>query len=181
MPINIDDLQIVNYCHPNCTPFKNIVRLPEKEAYSLAGKLAMENPETTAFYRFADFINYYDLRMKQDAYLYKMFISLGGKPQEKHPLSFVLQGSEFLNKWFDEGINTKIPLNIIPEEYISFTLGDSGAVFQRTGTVTLYIKERLYDIIRQYKGSIDEFMKEIVERHYYIEVQVWNDDNCIVN
>lgn len=63
--------------------------LPEKEAFSLAHELAVRNPDTTAFYRFADFINYYSLRMSQENCLYEMFISLGGKPKEKHPLSFV--------------------------------------------------------------------------------------------
>ena len=30
--INVDELYIVNYCHPNCVPLKNIVRLPKEEA-----------------------------------------------------------------------------------------------------------------------------------------------------
>lgn len=101
----------------------------------------MDNPNTTSFYRFADFINYYDLRMKQDTYLYELFISMGGNPQESHPLSFVLQGSEYLNKWFDGGTITKIYLMNIPDEFISFTLGDSGSVFQRTGSVTMMNKK----------------------------------------
>ena len=46
---------------------------------------------TTAFYRFADFENYYDLRLRQDEYLYSRFVELGGEPEEKHPLSFVIE------------------------------------------------------------------------------------------
>jgi hypothetical protein len=177
--INIDELYIVNYCHQNCIPLKNIIRLPEEEAFLLAQVLAVSNPNTTAFYRFADFKNYYSLRMSQDNYLYEMFISLGGKPKEKHPLSFVFQGSDFLNNWFDNGTITKLLLKDIPSEFVSFTLGDSGAKFQKTGTVTMYTKEMLYFKIKQYKGTIDEFIKEIVEKHNYIEVQLWNDYYCI--
>lgn len=38
----------------------------------------------------------------------------------------------------------------------------------------MYTKEMLYSKNKQYKGTIDEFIKEIVEKHYYIEVQLWN-------
>ena len=129
--LNFDELYIVNYCHQNCIPLKNIVRLPEREAFSLAHDLAVKNPNTTAFFRFADFKNYYSLRINQDNYLYKMFISLGGKPKEKHPLSFVFQGSDFLNTWFDNGIITKLSLKDISSEFVSFTLGDSGAIYPK--------------------------------------------------
>lgn len=30
--MTIDDLYIVNYCHPGCTPLLNIMRLPKDEA-----------------------------------------------------------------------------------------------------------------------------------------------------
>lgn len=179
--INTDELYIVNYCHPNCMPLKNICRLPEKEAFLLADEMASKNPRTTAFYRFADFENYYSLRIKQDEYLYNMFISLGGKPKEKHPLSFVLQGSEYLNNWFSNGRITKILLNDIPSEYISFTPGDSGAAIEKTKKITMYTKEMLLQIMREYKGTIDDFMKGVVKNYYYIEVQLWNDECCVVH
>lgn len=176
--INIDALYIVNYCHSNCMPLKNILRLPEKEAFSLAYKMAADNADTTAFYRFADFENYYPHRIRQDEYLYNLFISLGGKPTEKHPLSFVLQGSEYLNRWFDNGIITKVLLKRVPSECISFTLGDSGAVFKRTGALTMYTKEMLMNVLREYQGTIDDFMNETVKKHNYIEAQLWKDDCC---
>ena len=79
---NFDELLLVNYCHPDCTPMMNIMRLPKAEAFELARKMAEAHPETTAFYRFADFENYYALREAQDAYLYARFIELGGSPEE---------------------------------------------------------------------------------------------------
>lgn len=174
--INTDELCIINYCHPNCTPLKNLLRLPKVEAFAFAYEMAANNPETTAFYRFADFENYYSLRINQDNYLYDRFTSLGGKPKERHPISFVLQGSEFLNNWFGNGTITTIILKDIPSEYISFTLGDSGANYQRTGSVNMYTKEMLYDYIKEYNGTLDAFMKGVTEKYYYIEVQLWNDD-----
>jgi hypothetical protein len=164
----------------------NICRLPQEEAFSLAYEMAVNNPETTAFYRFADFENYYPRRINTDKYLYELFIALGGNPVEKHPLSFVLQGSEFLDNWFGNGIVNRIKLKNIPSEFISFTLGDSMAVFkkngertlERHGELTMYTKEMLFDIIKKYDGTIDEYMNEIKEKYHYIEVQLWKDDYC---
>ncbi|MDE6293386.1 MAG: hypothetical protein K2L88_02045, partial [Clostridiales bacterium] len=111
--MNVSDLYIVNYCHKSCEPLLNIMRLPKEQAFDLARKMAIDNKDTTAFYRFADFENYYPERLKTDELLYNRFIELGGKPKQQHPLSFVLQGSDFLDRWFDGGIVTKIPLDII--------------------------------------------------------------------
>jgi hypothetical protein len=140
--------------------------------------MAAKNPDTTAFGRFADFENYYSLRIKQDARLYELFISLGGKPKVEHPLSFVLQGSEYLDNWFDKRIITKILLKNISPEYISFTYSDSGAVLNRTGEISVMTKEILLDSISNYEGTIDEYMSEIAEKYHYIEVQLWNDAYC---
>jgi len=176
--INIDELYIVNYCHSNCIPLKNILRLPKEEAFLFANEMATKNTGSTAFWRFADFINYYPLRIKQDACMYELFTSLGGKPKFEHPLSFVLQGSEYLDNWFDKGTITKVLLKNIPSEYISFTFGDSGAMLKRTGEISVLTKKMLLDSILNYEGTIDEYMNEIAEKNSYIEVQLWNDDYC---
>ena len=78
--IDIDNLYIVNSCHPNCVPLKNIMRLPKEDAFAIAYQMAVSNKETTAFYRFADFDNYYPLRLKTNKVLYDTFVSLGGHP-----------------------------------------------------------------------------------------------------
>lgn len=101
---------------------------------------------------------------------------MGGKPKEEHPLSFVLQGSEYLNQWFDKGSITKIPLQNISSEHISFTYGDSGAILERDGKINVISKDMLINTIINYPGTIDEYMEEIVKKHYYIEVQLWNDE-----
>ena len=55
----LEGLTLVHYCHKNCEPLHTIMSLPREEAFALAGALARENPEETAFGRFADFENYY--------------------------------------------------------------------------------------------------------------------------
>ena len=84
-----------------------------------------------------------------------LFVSLGGKPKEKHPTSFVLRGSKLLDNWFGNGIVKKIGLKDIPSDFISFTLGDSMSVFkkngeltsERHGELTMYTKKLLSDLI----------------------------------
>jgi hypothetical protein len=195
--IIIDDLHIVHYCHPKCKPFQNICRLPEEEAFAQAYKIAVEikafDPEANSFYRFADtpqgFRHYYPRRMITDEYLYNKFLMLGGKPKEKHPLSFVLQGCEWLHKWFSNGSVYKIKLSTIPSEYISFTLGDSMAATKKNGEMVkeiqegklvMYTKEMLLNDINGYNGTVDDYMDYITEKYKYIEAQLWNDDYCIV-
>lgn len=170
--INFDKLILVNYCHPDCTPLMNIMRLPKADAFELARSMAAAHPETTAFYRFADFENYYALREKQDAYLYARFIEIGGKPEEKHPLSFVIENSDYLREWFGNGIETKLPLRDIDPCHISFTVGDSGADYQKNGKVDLLTLEDLRSCLAEYE-NFDAFMKETGRN--YVEVQLWSD------
>ena len=172
---NMNDVYIVNCCHPNYKPFLNIMRQPKDKAFKIAKQLANENPETTAFYRFADFENYYPRRLKADEVLYNEFVILGGKPKERHPLSFVLQGSEHLDNLFGNGTVVKIKLNDIPSEYISFTYGDSCANIAKTGKTKILTKEKLLSQISSFDGTLNDFMSYIEKEYSYIEVQLWSD------
>lgn len=174
----VEQLYIINYCHSNCEPLKNIMRLPKEEAFALAAKLAEENKGRTAFWRFADFAVYYPERLATDKLLYERFSALGGKLREEHPLSFVLQGSEYLDNWFDNGIVTKIPLAKIASEHISFTLGDSMSTLKRNGDIRMLSKEELLQKVQEFSGTLEEFLEEIREKHGYIEVQLWSDEYC---
>ena len=96
----MDKLLITHYYYPGTDPWKNIMLLPEEEAFRVAGELAAAHPETTSFYRFADFRNYYPARKRADEYVRNQFIALGGKPALAHPYSFALMDCEYLRNWF---------------------------------------------------------------------------------
>lgn len=166
------ELALVNYCHPGCAPLRNILRLPKDEAFALARSLAGAHPDTTAFYRFADFENYYALRIRQDAYLHARFIETGGRPEVTHPLSFVLEGSEYLRQWFGNGIETRLLLRDIDAAHVSFTIGDSGAEFQRYGRVALLTTDRLRARLREQGGL--QALLDAAGKHY-VEAQLWPD------
>lgn len=168
-----DSIVLINYCHPGCVPLMNIMRLPKVEAFKLAGEFARKHPETTAFYRFADFDNYYALREGQDKYLHARFIEMGGLPEEEHPLSFVVEGSDYLRDWFGGGVETVLPLKSISPCHISFTLGDSGAVFQKHGDVELLTLEDFRQLFTEYDGDIGVLLSHT--GYHYVEAQLWSD------
>ena len=58
----MDKLYITHYFYPGTDPWKNIMLLPEEEAFRKAKELADAHPDTTSFGRFADFENYYPAR-----------------------------------------------------------------------------------------------------------------------
>ena len=167
-----DELTLVNYCHPDCVPMMNIMRLPKAEAFELAHKLAEAHPNTTAFYRFADFDNYYALRAVQDDYLHTRFIELGGKPEQRHPLSFVVESSEYLREWFGGGVETRLALKDVAPCHISFTIGDSGSTFQRDGRVELLTTDELRRCVGEY-DDFDTFIRATGRN--YVEAQLWSD------
>ena len=74
----MDKLYITHYFYPGTDPWKNIMLLPEEEAFRKAEELANAHPDTTSFGRFADFVNYYPARKKADAFVREKFIQLGG-------------------------------------------------------------------------------------------------------
>lgn len=168
-----DELILVNYSHKDCIPLMNIMRLPKKEAFALAAKFAEEHFETTAFYRFADFEHYYLLRKRQDECLYARFVESGGKLKEKYPLSFVVEGSDYLFDWFGGGIESKLRLKDILPCHISFTIGDGGAEYENCGNIELLTVDDMKERMRKHGNDFDAFMKAAGK--HYIEAQLWSD------
>ncbi|WP_461246404.1 hypothetical protein [Treponema sp. R6D11] len=172
----MEEINIVHYCHSLCMPLQSITELPETEAYKLADKLATNN--ATAFCRFKDFRNYYPRRIETEKWLYNWFLKLGGKPKTEHPLYFVLEKSDYLNEWFDKGKIIKIPLSKIEAEHISFTLGDSCANFDKNNRQDPFLKDKLYKMIEENKGNVNELLEMINQKYnyHYIECQLWKKD-----
>lgn len=149
------------------------MRLPKNEAFLLAEKMTKENPNATAFYRFADFENYYSLRLQTERLLYENFVRLGGKPKEKHPLFFVLQGCKYLEHWFGNGPTYKIKLSEICPDTVSFTLGDSCAQYEKTESIRQLTERQLPVQLSNFNDSIENYLNYISKNYRYIEVQLW--------
>lgn len=170
----MDKLFITHYSFPGTDPWKNIMNLPEAEAFRMAAELAAAHPDTTSFYRFADFRNYYPTRKRADEYVREAFIRLGGKPRLLHPYSFVLTECEYLREWFDACDRITLDLADIPDDQVSFTLGDSCALIIHGTEPVVLTKAMLLDRIRACDGSVDTFLQKSLGKYPYVEVQLWN-------
>lgn len=172
MTTGMDKLYITHYYYRGTDPWKNIMNLPEDEAFRVAAELAKAHPETTSFYRFADFVNYYPLRKAADAYVREHFSKIGGMPELMHPYCFVLGESEYLNEWFSDGEKLTIALDAIPEEQISFTLGDSCVLLSRGQEPKVLTKAMLLAGIAEC-GSAETLFERNLKGYGYVEVQLW--------
>lgn len=170
----MNELYLVQYCHPRCLPLRSITRLSEAEACAMAQKLSSQN-SGTAFGRFADFQNYYPKRLRTEKWLYDWFIKLGGEPATEHPLYFVVNGSDYLDDWFDKGRIIKLPLGRIRSEHVSFTFGDSMARMDSPERKDPFTKETLQHLMEAQPGGMDSFFRDIEKQYAYIEAQLWDD------
>ena len=170
----MNKLFITHYYFPGTDPWKNIMLLPEEEAFRKAEELANAHPDTTSFGRFADFRNYYPARKKADAFVREKFIELGGKPKLMHPYSFTLLECDYLKNWFNSSDKITIDLDDIPDNQISFTLGDSCALLMHGNEPTVLTKKLLLERIEAFDGSVDVFLKQSLGKYPYVEVQLWD-------
>ena len=170
----MDRLLITHYYYPGTDPWKNIMNLPEQEAFQVAAELADQHPDTTSFGRFADFVNYYPNRKRADEYVREEFIKLGGNPSLMHPYSFVLGESEYLRNWFDTEDKIVFDLSDVPDDQVSFTLGDSCALLIHGMEPAVLTKAMLLEGIRACDGLLEEYCKKSLGKYAYVEVQLWD-------
>jgi len=166
-------MDIVHYYFPGTDPWKNIMNLPEKEAFAKAEDLAKAHPDESSFGRFADFPNYYPTRKETDQYVHDRFVEKGGKPELQHPFSFTLLECEYLRKWFSEGEKLVLDLEDIPDDQFSCTIGDSCAQYGWGDRPEVLTKTELFQKIHSSGGSVEALMKEYQGKFAYVEVHVW--------
>ena len=172
--MNEKAIQITHYFYPGTDPWKNIMNLPEKEAFRVAEELAAKHPDTTSFGRFADFVNYYPNRKRADEFVREAFVKLGGRPKLQHPYSFTLGECDYLQKWFDTEDKIVIDLSDISDDQVSFTLGDSCALLIHGVEPTVLTKAMLLEGINACGGSVEEYCKKSLGKYAYVEVQLWS-------
>ena len=137
------ELYLVNYRHKKSEACKNITELPLEEAKKLAEKL-YSDCSCRAHRRFGvTFEQYYENRCKAEQWLYDFFCKLGGTPKRKHPLYFTVQPSEVLAENYGEHCAIKIDLDEVAEGDISFTFGDSMALYYTEKLHQVYTKKDL--------------------------------------
>ena len=80
---------------------------------------------------------------------------------------------EYLRKWFSNGEKIVISLEDVPDDQISFTIGDSCAQIINGTEPEILTKEMLMKRIRSCGGSVSSFLEESLGKFAYVEAQLW--------
>jgi len=80
---------------------------------------------------------------------------------------------EYLRKWFSNGEKIVMNLVDIPDDQISFTIGDSCAQITNGTEPEVLTKEMLMKRIYDRGDSVNTFLEEALGKFAYIEVQLW--------
>ena len=131
-------------------------------------------------------------RYNSDKTLRDKFISIGGKPVRTAPVYFTLGENEGMKTWFDNLDRVKIPVSEFDLSTVSFTYGDSFAIFNpdlNTGEEywgNIYFYGDILKLIDKYGYPEDPpydmknmlFPEDKPINHYlkYIEAHVWSDE-----
>lgn len=102
------------------------------------------------------------------------FAALGGKPVLAHPYSFTLMECEYLRKWFSNGEKIVINLEDIPDDQISFTIGDSCAQITNGTEPEVLTKDMLMKRIHGCGDSVNSFLEGSLGKFAYVEAQLWD-------
>ena len=81
---------------------------------------------------------------------------------------------EYLRDWFDSNEKIVLDLADIPDDQVSFTIGDSCALIGQGAEPAVWTKKMLLDEIEACNGSLDAFLKKSLGRWPYVEVQLWD-------
>lgn len=167
-------LYLINYRHASSAPAQSITRLPLEEASKLASQL-YHSSTCKAHRRFGpDFVQYYENRKKAEQWLYQHFQLLGGHPKTTNPLYFSLQTSSALASNYNDTQEIRLDLDTIADEDISFTLGDSMALYYTGSLNQLLTKQEILALLASH--DIDAFIRASGKHCTFIEAQLWNDE-----
>jgi len=178
-----DTKHLYHYYERNLPPFRTLTSLPFEEAKAVmcAGRTGESWVD-----------NFLRLRYERDKTLREKFISIGGTPVRISPVYFTLGANKGMKTWFDEPDWIKIPVTEFDPDAVSFTYGDSFAVFNadlNTGEEwrgKIYKYDGILEIIDKYgypedppydmKNRIFPKDKHINHCLKYVEAHIWTDD-----
>jgi len=112
---------LYHYYEKSQPPFRTLISLPFEDAKKIVSSW---KGVTEAW------VNYFlKLRYERDQTLHEKFTAIGGKPVRTAPIYFTLGPNEGMKTWFDDVDWIKIPISKFDLKTVSFSYGDSFAVF----------------------------------------------------
>ena len=178
---------LYHYFERRFGPFMTLTELPMEEARQIlidkknAGKF--HNPDIEGFLQ---------KRYNRDEQLRKTFIEYGGKPQRAVPIYMTLGEHRQWESAYENPAIIKIPIHEFRPLTVSFTYGDSFAIFNSElfGVEEywnkIYFADEILEVVARlgfppyveydFKRSIYPTDKNINHYLKYVEAHVWSDD-----
>lgn len=159
--------------------FKKITQYNEEERKNIAYKLS--TIDGSALNRFHNLSYYYKRRIETEHWLYNSALNLNIKAKVRSPWYFVLCENPLMSEGFgNNSTSYRIALNDIHNDDITFTIGDSIAVFySNIENKTIYTKNSLFQLIKNNVFQIGNIFNKLNVQHRYIEAQLWNETYII--
>ena len=182
----IDTAHLYHYFEQSGGPFRSLTALPFEEAAAIQRAKQAANPRSVNPH-----IEWFlTRRYEMEKNVRDRFIAIGGKPVSTAPIYFTLGPNEGMKSWFGDPAWVKIPVGEIDLDAVSFTYGDTFAVFNPaldTGEEywgQVYRYEDIVKLIGRYglpedppydmKNWVFPKAKPINQYLKYIEAHVWS-------
>lgn len=105
----------------------------------------------------------------------KSITEQGGTPEKTHPLYFTVQTSVVLSENYGEPCVIQIDLDEIADGDVSFTFGDSMALYYTEKLNQVFTKNDLLKQLKLYDNDVNRLLEHNDEQAVFIEAQLWND------
>jgi hypothetical protein len=124
--------------------------------------------------------DYLVIRRELEQRIRGLFIARGGQPRRETPHYFILGSCPWVQSWYRDGREVRVPLTDIDPAVVSFTVGDSfPAMRYQDGKPyrgQVYRVAELPDVIRLYGLPQVWNPDGKLGPDRYIEAQVWDDE-----
>jgi hypothetical protein len=156
-------------------PFRSLTDLPQDEAEVVLQQIR-QAANRFASRRAADYL---PIRRELEDRIRQMLIDKGGRPVRARPHYLILGACPWLQTWYVEGREARIPLAQISPHAVSFTYGDSFPAMRfqdgRPYRGQVYTLAELPGLVSQFGLPQDWNPNGSLGPERYIEAQVWED------
>ena len=179
-------MELYHYYERSIGPFRMITELPMDAAKALLLQKSAEGK-----FHHPNIDGFLARRYDHDRRLREAFIKRGGKPTRTAPIYMMLGAHPQWESAYDEAAVIKIPLDAFARAHVSFTYGDSFAVFDpilyrdKEYGQRVYFADEILALIERlgmpkhvdydFKRGIYPTDMPINHHLKYVEAQVWDD------
>ena len=112
---------LTHYYEASCGPFRSLTHLSVEEAEALQQRIREEG-NRFASRRAADYLT---IRRELETRIRELFIAKGGQPRRERPHYLILGACPWVQSWYADGRELRLPLATFDTTVVSFTYGDS--------------------------------------------------------